>query len=90
MDISIELGPTKLGTRRNFLVPAPCVESLEALNAEPLQRCDRDLDRTLQGKAGSNRELLAIQKTSSLFRLQAAVRIQFLLTIRRCTTESKP
>lgn len=53
-------------TRRNFLVPVPRVESLEALNAELLQRCDRDLDRTLRGKAGSKRELLAADRQAML------------------------
>jgi transposase len=46
-------------TRRNFLVPVPRVESLQELNEELAKRCDRDLDRTLRGKTGSKRDLLA-------------------------------
>src|SRR5690606_30278622 len=53
-------------TRRNFLVPVPRVESLEALNAELFQRCDRDLDRTLRGKEGSKRQLLAADRQAML------------------------
>lgn len=49
-------------TRRNFLVPVPRVESLAELNAELLKRCQADLDRTLRGKPGSKRELLAADR----------------------------
>lgn len=45
--------------RRNFLVPVPRVDSLEELNAELAKRCEADLDRTLRGKSGSKRALLA-------------------------------
>ena len=53
-------------TRRNFLVPVPRVESLAQLNAELLKRCDADLDRTLRGKPGSKRELLAVDRQAML------------------------
>lgn len=53
-------------TRRNFLVPVPRVESLEQLNAELAKRCDRDLDRTLRGKPGSKRDLLAEDRQAML------------------------
>lgn len=46
-------------TRRNFLVPVPRVASLQQLNEELARRCDLDLDRTLRGKSGSKRALLA-------------------------------
>jgi transposase len=45
--------------RRNFLVPVPRVASLAELNDELARRCDADLDRTLRGKNGSKRQLLA-------------------------------
>jgi len=53
-------------TRRNFLVPVPKVDSLEALNAELARRCEADLDRTLKGKAGSKRERLAEDRVAML------------------------
>lgn len=53
-------------TRRNFLVPVPRVDSLAALNAELARRCEVDLDRTLRGKAGSKRELLAEDRVAML------------------------
>ena len=53
-------------TRRNFLVPVPRVESLAALNAELHKRCDADLDRTLRGKPGSKRQLLAEDRRAML------------------------
>ncbi len=53
-------------TRRNFLVPVPRVESLAELNAELLKRCQADLDRTLRGKPGSKRELLAEDRQAML------------------------
>lgn len=52
--------------RRNFLVPVPKVDSLEALNAELTARCEKDLDRTLRGKNGSKRELLAEDQQAML------------------------
>ncbi len=45
--------------RRNFLVPVPRVDSFEELNAELARRCEEDLDRTLRGKPGPKRRLLA-------------------------------
>jgi hypothetical protein len=53
-------------TRRNFLVPVPRVDSLQELNEELLKRCDRDLDRTLRGKTGSKRDLLAEDRAAML------------------------
>jgi hypothetical protein len=44
--------------RRNFLVPIPKVDSLEALNEELERRCRVDLDRALRGKSATKRELL--------------------------------
>ena len=44
--------------RRNFLVPIPHVESLEALNQELLVHCQEDLDRRLRGKPATKAELL--------------------------------
>lgn len=52
--------------RRNFLVPVPEVDSLEALNAELAKRCDADLDRTLRGKSQSKRELLGEDRAAML------------------------
>jgi len=45
--------------RRNFLVPLPKVDSLEALNASLVERCRKDLSRRLRGKPASKGELLA-------------------------------
>ena len=53
-------------TRRNFLVPVPRVESLAQLNEELVKRCQADLDRTLRGKTGSKRELLAEDRRAML------------------------
>jgi transposase len=53
-------------TRRNFLVPVPRVDSLEALNAELAVRCEADLQRTLRGKSGSKHELLAEDRAALL------------------------
>ena len=44
--------------RRNFLVPVPSVADWEGLNTCLLDRCRRDLDRTVRGKDGSKAELL--------------------------------
>ena len=44
--------------RRNFLVPIPQVESLEALNRELRERCQEDLDRRLRGKPAPKAQLL--------------------------------
>ena len=45
--------------RRSFLVPVPCVESLEELNEQLLQSCEKDLSRTLRGKFVPKQELLS-------------------------------
>lgn len=45
--------------RRNFLVPIPKVDSLEALNAELTERLRKDLSRKLRGQSGTKAELLA-------------------------------
>ena len=50
--------------RRSFLVPVPCVESLEELNEQLLQSCEKDLDRTLRGKFVPKRELLQEEQQS--------------------------
>lgn len=52
--------------RRNFLVPVPRVESLEALNEELLARCQKDLGRTLRGKSGPKQELLMEDQAAML------------------------
>jgi transposase len=44
--------------RRNFLVPAPEVESLEALNEQLGQKCLADLAERTRGKPAAKRELL--------------------------------
>ncbi len=45
--------------RRNYLVPVPEVDSLEALNEELIERLRKDLDRKLRGTSGTKAELLA-------------------------------
>ncbi|UCC31786.1 MAG: IS21 family transposase [Phycisphaerales bacterium] len=52
--------------RRNYLVPVPEVDSLEALNDELIEQLDDDLDRTLRGKSASKRKLLADERNSFL------------------------
>ncbi|QDU88970.1 Integrase core domain protein [Pirellulimonas nuda] len=52
--------------RRNFLVPVPRVDSLEALNEELLARCEQDLGRTLRGKSGPKQELLKEDQAAML------------------------
>ncbi len=49
--------------RRNFLVPIPQVESLEALNAELTEHCRRDLQRQLRGKPAPKEALLAEEQS---------------------------
>ena len=44
--------------RRNFLVPIPRVNSIEALNAQLEEDCRQDLQRTLRGKSGTKAQLL--------------------------------
>jgi len=48
--------------RRNYLVPVPEVDSLEALNEELIERLRKDLDRKLRGKSGTKAELLAEER----------------------------
>ena len=52
--------------RRNFLVPIPEVESLEALNAQLIEHCRRDLQRQLRGKAAPKESLLAEEQSAML------------------------
>jgi transposase len=52
--------------RRNFLVPVPEVESLEALNAALAGRCREDLERRLRGKPATKAELLAEEQQQRL------------------------
>ena len=52
--------------RRNFLVPVPEVESLEALNVELSSCCRQDLERQLRGKNAPKGELLAAEQRSLL------------------------
>jgi len=50
--------------RRSFLVPVPCVESLEELNERLLQSCEKDLIRTLRGKFIPKQQLLNEEQQS--------------------------
>ena len=52
--------------RRNFLVPLPEVESLEALNAQLSEHCRRDLQRQLRGKPAPKESLLAEEQDALL------------------------
>ncbi len=52
--------------RRNFLVPIPEVESLEALNAQLIEHCRRDLQRQLRGKPAPKESLLAEEQDALL------------------------
>jgi transposase len=52
--------------RRNFLVPVPRVESLEALNQALLTACREDLLRQLWGKSATKAELLAEERAEFL------------------------
>lgn len=44
--------------RRNFMVPVPEITSLEQFNAQLLEQCRADMDRTLRGQEGTKAELL--------------------------------
>lgn len=44
--------------RSNYLVPVPNVRDLAELNERLIDRCQRDLDRTLRGKPAAKKELL--------------------------------
>jgi transposase len=59
--------------RRSFLVPVPCVKSLEELNEQLLRSCEKDLTRTLRGKFVPKQELLQEEQRS----LQAIPTEQF-------------
>jgi transposase len=59
--------------RRSFLVPVPCVKSLEELNEQQLRSCEKDLTRTLRGKFVPKQELLQEEQRS----LQAIPTEQF-------------
>lgn len=52
--------------RRNFLVPVPCVSSLEALNAEVEQRCRQDLERQLWGQSATKAVRLEEERSALL------------------------
>jgi len=52
--------------RRNFLVPVPKTESLEALNAELVQRCREDLERRVRGQPANKATLLAEEQAALL------------------------
>jgi transposase len=45
--------------RRNFLVPLPRVQSIEALNQQLEEACREDQQRTVRGQAGTKAQLLA-------------------------------
>jgi transposase len=50
--------------RRNFLVPVPTVESIEALNDDLQARCRVELDRQVRGKAATKDALLVEERAS--------------------------
>jgi transposase len=52
--------------RSNFLVPVPAVDALEELNVRLAERCRRDLDRPVRGKAGTAATLLAEDRAGFL------------------------
>jgi len=52
--------------RGNFLVPVPVVDSLEELNEELLQQCQRDLEHQSRGKSANKRSLLAEERSAFL------------------------
>jgi transposase len=52
--------------RRKFLVPVPEVDSLESLNRQLREGCQRDLDERTRGKAASKRELLLVDQAAFL------------------------
>jgi transposase len=53
-------------SRRNFLVPLPRVDRFETLNAELEEKCRRDLERRLRGKAATKAELLEEERSALL------------------------
>jgi len=52
--------------RRNFLVPVPRTESLEALNSELAQQCREDLERKLRGQPANKATLLGEEQATLL------------------------
>jgi len=44
--------------RRNFMVPVPEISSYEEFNAQLLEQCRADMERTLRGRDGTKAELL--------------------------------
>ena len=52
--------------RRNFLVPVPHVESLEALNEELAKNCREDLERRVRGQEANKAKLLAEEQAALL------------------------
>jgi transposase len=52
--------------RRNFLVPVPEVQSLEALNTELLARCQHEEHRRLQGESQTIGERWNVERTAML------------------------
>jgi transposase len=52
--------------RSNFLVPVPTVDSLEALNAQLVECCRQDWNRSVRGKAGTIGTLLADDRAAFL------------------------
>ena len=52
--------------RRNFLVPVPEVNRLEALNEALAERCHEDLQRRVRGKPAAKRELLIEERDQLL------------------------
>jgi transposase len=53
-------------TRRNFLVPVPQVESLEALNQQLSQRCREELQRQVRGQPATKAGLLEEEQQALL------------------------
>ena len=52
--------------RRNYLVPVPAIDSLEALNAALSERLRKDLGRRLRGKPATKEALLAEERKALL------------------------
>jgi len=53
-------------TRRNFLVPVPTVDRLEALNDQLATHCRADLDRRLRGKSATKAQRLEEERPGLL------------------------
>lgn len=52
--------------RRNFLVPLPRVDSIEALNQQLEEACQKDQQRTVRGQVGTKAQLLAQERSAFL------------------------